>query len=185
MFVQGAGARVHAEWDWKLVASLRRKLGPSYQVRYPPMPNEAEPELRTWRPVLERELAALRPGAVVVGHSAGGTLLLQVLADAPAAALGGIVVIAAPFIGPGGWASEEVEPTADLARRLPTDVPILLYHGETDSVVPVAHLERYAAALPRATIRRLAGRDHQLNEDLSDVAADIRALHGRGQVGGP
>ena len=81
LFVQGAGDRVHDDWDHKLVESLRRELGPHYDVRYPRMPNEADPQLRTWRPVLERELAALRADGVIVGHSVGGTLMLHVLGD--------------------------------------------------------------------------------------------------------
>jgi hypothetical protein len=32
----------------------------------------------------------------------------------------------------------------------------------------------YAAKLPRATIREFDGRGHQFNNDLSEVAADIR-----------
>ena len=177
LFVQGGGPGVHAEWDLHLVASLRRHLGPAYDVRYPRMPDEAQPRVRAWRPVLERELAALRPGAVAVGHSVGGTVLLHVLADAtPAPALGAVVLIAAPYIGEGGWESEEITARADLAERLPAGAPVFLYHGEADAEVPVAHVERYAAAIPDARVRRLAGRDHQLNDDLSDVARDIRAL---------
>ena len=177
LFVQGAGDRVHDDWDHKLVESLRRELGPHYDVRYPRMPNEADPQLRTWRPVLERELAALRADGVIVGHSVGGTLMLHVLGDSKLARKpGAIVLIAPPFIGKGGWESEGDELRADLAERIPADVPIFLYHGEDDDTVPVAHVERYAELLPRARVRRLAGRDHQLNDDLSEVAGDIRAL---------
>ena len=57
LFVQGAGEGVHANWDSHLVESLRRQLGPEYEVRYPRMPNEADPTMASWRPVLERELA--------------------------------------------------------------------------------------------------------------------------------
>jgi predicted alpha/beta hydrolase family esterase len=183
LFVQGAGRDVHANWDRKLVESLRRELGPRYDVRYPRMPNEADPTLAAWRPVLERELAALRPGAVVVGHSAGGTIVLHVLADwASTATLDAIVLIAAPFIGDGGWPSDDIAPRADLAERLPVTVPIFFYHGEDDAIVPVAHVERYAETIPCAHVRRLAGRDHQLHDDLSEVASDIRDLasHARG-----
>lgn len=67
-------------------------------------------------------------------------------------------------------------PPADLAARLPSDVPILLYHGDADVTVPVSHVELYARAIPRARVRRLADRDHQLDDRLSEVAADIRAL---------
>ena len=177
LFVQGAGEGVHADWDRELVESLRRELGPQYDVRYPRMPNEADPQLRTWRPVLERELATLRAGGVVVGHSVGGTLVLDVLGDSTlTATLGAIALIAAPFIGRGGWESEDVELRTDLAERLPAHVPIFLYHGEDDATVPVAHVDRYAELLPHARVRRLAGRDHQLNDDLSEVAGDLRAL---------
>ena len=65
LFVQGAGKAVHDEWDNKLVESLRREVGPAYEVRYPVMPNEADPQLAAWRVALESEIAALGrwPGA--------------------------------------------------------------------------------------------------------------------------
>ena len=183
LFVQGAGAAVHAEWDVHLVASLRRELGASYTVRYPRLPDEAAPRVAAWRPVLERELAALRPGAVVVGHSAGATMLIHLLADAPPpTSLAAVALIAAPFIGAGGWQSEEIAPRPDLGARLPADLPVFLYHGDADTEVPPAHLERYAAAIPQARVRRLAGRDHQLNNDLAEVARDIRAVLSSGDA---
>jgi len=40
--------------------------------------------------------------------------------------------------------------------------------------VPFAHLSMYAAKLPRATIREFAGLGHQFNNDLTEVAADIK-----------
>jgi predicted alpha/beta hydrolase family esterase len=184
LFIQGAGEGAHSNWDIHLVESLRRELGPSYEVRYPEMPDEADPTVATWRPVLERELAALRPGSVVLGHSVGGTMLIHVLADAaPTSVPAAVMLISAPFIGDGGWPSEEIAPFTDLARRVP-DAPIFLYHGLDDAEVPVSHADRYAAALPQAHVRRLAGRDHQLNNDLSEVARDIRALDAHA-AGGP
>jgi len=176
LFVQGAGEGVHAEWDLKLVESLRRELGPQYEVRYPFMPNEADPTLATWKPALEQEFAALRNGAVVMGHSAGGAMLINVLTQSAPIALAAIVLIAAPFIGADGWTSDDIAPQARLAERLPSAVPVFLYHGENDDIVPVAHVELYARAIPGAHVRRLAGRDHQLNDDLSEVASDIRDL---------
>jgi hypothetical protein len=43
LFIQGGGAGSHDEWENKLVDSLRRELGPDYDVRYPRMPKEADP----------------------------------------------------------------------------------------------------------------------------------------------
>lgn len=183
LFVQGGGQGVHADWDSHLVESLRRELGSAFSVRYPRMPEEADPRMETWRPVIEAELASLRPGAVVVGHSVGGTILIHLLAELGAVpGLDAIVLIAAPFIGEGGWTTDDISPRSDLAARLPADAAIVLYHGEADAEVPASHVDRYAAAIPRARVRRLAGRDHQLNNDLREVARDIRELTSRPTV---
>ena len=180
LFIQGGGAGVHDEWDNRLVDSLRAELGPAYEIRYPVMPDEGDPKYAAWKPALERELAVLEDGAIVVGHSIGGTIVLHVLVErAPRTGLGAICLIAAPFVGPGGWESDELAPRPDLAERLPRDVPIFLYHGRDDRDVPLEHVELYARAIPRARVRRLAGRDHQLGNRLAEIAADIRALDQR------
>jgi hypothetical protein len=54
--VQGGGPRVHDEWDNSIVESLERELGPEYEVRYPPMPYEADPRYADWKAALKREL---------------------------------------------------------------------------------------------------------------------------------
>lgn len=177
LFVQGGGEGVHDQWDNQLVDSLRNELGPDYEIHYPVMPNEADPKYAVWKRALEQEFAALEHGAIVIGHSVGGTILIHVLAEqAPQSSLRAICLIAAPFLGSGGWTSEDIEPRSDLAARLPRDVPIFLYHGRNDDTVPFAHVELYARAIPRATVRRLANRDHQLNNILSELASDIRQL---------
>ena len=127
LFVQGGGEGVHDQWDNRLVDGLRSELGPDYEIYYPVMPNEADPTYVVWKGALERELAALEPGAIVIGHSVGGTILINVLAERPPhSSLGAICLIAAPFIGEGGWPSDDIAPRSDLAARLPGEVPILL-----------------------------------------------------------
>lgn len=177
LFIQGGGAGTHDEWDNKLVASLTRELGQGYELRYPRMPNEAEPSYPAWKAAIEREIAALADGALVVGHSVGGTILVNTLAEqAPKRKLAGVFLIAAPFIGPGGWPSEDVEPPRDLGARLPRTTPIFFFHGSDDDTAPYAHVDLYKQAIPRAHVRKLEGRDHQLNDDLSEVAEDIRRI---------
>ncbi len=177
LFIQGGGAGTHDEWDNKLVASLERELGNGYEIRYPRMPDEADPSYAAWRPALLDELARLGDGAIVVGHSVGGTILLHALAEQPPTrALGGVLLIATPFVGEGGWPSDEIETRADLSACLPRETPIILYHGTDDDSVPVAHADLYARAIPHATVRRLAERNHQLDDDMREVAADIRRL---------
>src|SRR3954454_12777371 len=83
LFIQGGGEGTHDEWDDKLVDSLRRGLGDGFDVRYPRMPSEDDPSHARWGPVIRREIEALDDRAVVVGHSVGGTLLIQTLVEHP------------------------------------------------------------------------------------------------------
>src|SRR3954471_24411992 len=96
LFIQGAGEGVHDAWDGKLVESLRSELGPTYEIRYPRMPNEGDPSYATWKAALERELAVLDDGVIIVGHSMGGTILINALAEhPPERRVGAILLIAA------------------------------------------------------------------------------------------
>jgi predicted alpha/beta hydrolase family esterase len=178
LFIQGGGEKgTHDEWDNKLAESLGRELGPDYEIRYPRMPNEADPKYARWKAALKKEFAKLDDGALVVGHSIGGTILIGTLAEeTPDLALRGILLLAAPFVGESGWPSEEIKPMSDLGKRLPRQTPVYLYHGSEDGTVPFEHVRLYATAIPYAVVRRLTGRDHQLNNDMSEVAADIRRL---------
>ncbi|MDZ4866669.1 MAG: alpha/beta fold hydrolase [Alphaproteobacteria bacterium] len=177
LFVQGGGAGAHDEWDNKLVDSLERELGRGYEIRYPRMPNEADPNYAAWKAALLKEIAALDDGAILIGHSIGGTILINALADAPPKRKPiGIFLVAAPFVGDGGWPSDDMKPKPDLGARLPAKTPIYLYHGGSDDTAPPEHIDLYEKAIQGAMVRRLPGRDHQLDNDLAEVAADIRAL---------
>jgi predicted alpha/beta hydrolase family esterase len=177
LFIQGGGEGAHDKWDNRMVESLERELGPDYAVRYPRMPREADPKYAAWKAALERQFDRLDDGAILIGHSIGGTMLIRTVADEPPTlAVAGIFLIATPFVGDGGWQSEDIEPLSDLAARLSRQTPIFLYHGSKDETAPFAHVHLYAQTIPQAVLRRLSGRDHQLNNDLAEVAADIRRL---------
>src|SRR5215218_1690030 len=175
MFIQGGGEGTHDDWDDKLVDSVRRELGDGFDVRYPRMPTEDDPSYATWGPAIRHELAKLDEGAVVVGHSVGATILVHSLAEEPPRpTLGAIVLLAAPFVGAGGWAGDEFELSTDLGARLPQGVPVHVFHGVDDESVPPAHADLYATAIPQARLHLLVGRDHQLGDDLAEVARVIR-----------
>jgi pimeloyl-ACP methyl ester carboxylesterase len=177
LFIQGGGAGTHDEWDDKLVDSLRRELGDAYEIRYPRMPDEDDPNDAAWGPAISEAMAALEDDAIVVGHSVGGTLLIHTLAERPPdVSLAAIVLIAAPFVGAGGWPGEEFELPGNLGALLPAGVPVHLFHGRADDEVPPTHADLYVRAIPQAQVHRLPGRDHQLGNDLGDVATVIRAL---------
>ena len=177
LFVQGGGENVHADWDDKLVESLRSALGPNYDIRYPRMPDEDDPKYITWKAALEKELAALDDGAIIVGHSIGGTILINALAEqSPERKLGAIILVAAPFVGEGGWPSDDWTPQRGLGGKLPSGVSVFLFHGLADDTAPPTHAELHAQAIPQARLCLLPERDHQLNNDLGEIAAVIKSL---------
>ncbi|WP_080685811.1 alpha/beta fold hydrolase [Rhizobium leguminosarum] len=133
LFIQGAGEGVHDGWDDKLVASLERELGETHAVRYPRMPGEDDPRYPAWKAALMGEFVSLEDLSILVGHSIGGTILIHALAEQPPKLrLGGIFLIAAPFIGEGGWPSDDIGDGKDLSKRLPPGIPVYLYHGGAD-----------------------------------------------------
>lgn len=179
LFIQGAGEGTHDAWDDKLVAGLASELGTAVEVRYPRMPDEDDPSHAAWSAAILDELAKLRSEAIVVGHSFGGTVLLDALAERPPTqTLRAIVLIAAPFFGEGGWRSDGWTPPADPGATLPPGVPVFLFHGLADDTVPPAHSELLAQRLPQAHLTLLPHRDHQLNDDMREVSAAIRPLLG-------
>lgn len=174
LVIQGGGEGAHDEWDARLVDSLMRELGDGYEVRYPRLPGEGDPSYRRWRAAIEQHVLALDDRALVVGHSVGAAVLVRVLAELPLQpSLGMIVLLAAPFVGSGGWPGDEFELPGDLGDRLPRGVPVHVFHGLADETVEPSHADLYAQAIPQAHVHRLPGRDHQLHNDLREVAEVI------------
>ena len=179
LFIHGAGKGAYKE-DEKLVASLRQSLGREYEVHYPAMQNEDDPDYETWKRQIENNLEELDGDVIVVGHSVGASILIKFLAEGDTKKISGIFLIAAPFWGGDeGWKYEGYEALAlpeGHDDQLPSNAPVFFYHSRDDEVVPFAHLALYAQAFPQATIRELNGRGHQLHNDLSEVAEDIKSL---------
>ena len=176
LFVQGGGDGAY-DADAKLAESLVRALGPGYEVRYPEMPNQSDPHYESWKSFLAKEITALGDDVVLVAHSIGATIVVNALAQRkPRWSLAGLFLIAPAFVGQGGWKSEDFLPVERLGADLPDGLPVYLYHGRDDEVVPFAHVDLYANAIAQAHVRRLDARDHQLNNNLREVAEDIRQL---------
>ena len=176
LFIQGAGAGAYEE-DKKLATSLQASLGDEYHVVCPRMPNEEDPQDKPWMAQISKELARLEGKVILIGHSAGGGVLLKyLLKEKLAKPMAGIFFIAIPYWDPEDDEDEEYTLREGFASQLPKGVPIFLYHSRDDEWVPFAHLAFYAEKIPQATVREFDGRGHQFNNDLSEVAADINSL---------
>ena len=176
IFIQGGGENGY-EADAKLVASLRTALGEKYNVDYPQMPSvESLPDFG-WLERIGEEISLAKDKIILVGHSLGASMLLKYLSESQVQKIiTGIFLIATPF-----WSGDEdwkqgLKLHKDFAVKIQKSTPIFFYQCKDDKVVPVDHLELYKKNLPQATICILESGGHQLNNDLSLIAKDIKSL---------
>ena len=98
----------------------------------------------------------LNDGAVVVGHSVGGTIMIDAIAQQPPAhEFSAIVLISALFVGEGGWPGDEFRLPSDLGVRLPQGVRVHVFHALDDKTAPPSHADLYARAIPQAQVHQL------------------------------
>lgn len=176
LFIQGGGGKEDYEADAKLVASLREVLGEAYTVHYPFLPDESSPDLGRKKQI-GKEISGINGKIILAAHSLGASMLLKYLSEAEVKKeIVGIFLISAPF-----WSGDEDWKQAfklqeNFADNLPEDVPVFLYHCRDDEEIPFDHVGLYAQKLPQAIVHEIASGGHQLNNDLSLVANDIKTL---------
>jgi predicted alpha/beta hydrolase family esterase len=176
LFIQGGGEGAHNE-DALLAASLQKSLGAEYEVRYPQMSGESDPDMQTWKDQIRRELAALNGKVILVGHSIGGAALLKYLSEENVATpIAGLFLLAVPSRDEKNWNFDDLELPSDLAAKLSRIPQVFLYHDRDDEIVPFSHLALHAARLPRAVVRESDKGGHQFGGDLANIASDIRRV---------
>ena len=178
LFIQGGGNKGY-ETDAQLVASLRKSLGTAYKVHYPKMiSDEGSPNFGSqWLTQIGTEISSVKGEVILAGHSLGASMLLKYLSENKIKKnIVGIFLISLPF-----WSGNEdwVQPLKlqrDFSVKLPKDIPIFFYQCKDDEVVPFKHFTFYRQNLPWAVFREISHGGHQLNNDLTLVAKDIKSL---------
>lgn len=174
LFIQGGGEGAHHE-DGSLADSLKRALGSEYDVCYPQMPDEADPNVESWKREISSELSRTHGKVILVAHSVGGSILLRYLAEEKVEqSIAGLFLLAAPSWDEHDWNFDDLKLPGDIAGRLAPVPRIFLYHCRDDEVVPFAHLALHGQRIPRAVIRAADRGGHQFDNDLTNVARDIR-----------
>ena len=176
VFFQGGGGQEDYDADAKLVASLKLKLGSNYLVHYPLLPNEEVQDFGR-REQIGREISVSEEGVTLVGHSLGASMLLAYLSENKVEKkIAGIFLLSTPF-----WSGDEdwVDPLklqSNFADGLDKKVPLFFYHCRDDEEVPFAQLAVYKQHLPWASFREIPVGGHQLGNDLTIVANDIKSI---------
>jgi predicted alpha/beta hydrolase family esterase len=174
LFVQGGGKGAHAV-DAPLANSLKRALGPKYDVRFPRMPGEADPNVASWKEKISAEVSRIPGKLILVAHSIGGSILLRYLSEEKVEKpIAGLFLLAAPSWDEDRWSFDDLKLPRDIAERLARIPRLFFYHCRDDEAVPFAHLALHGARLPRAVTRAVDRGGHQFDNDLTDIAKDIQ-----------
>jgi predicted alpha/beta hydrolase family esterase len=176
LFIEGGGSGGY-EADKKLVASLQAALGETYEVRYPQMhADETLPDFG-WPRQIGKEIADSKSDLILAGHSLGASLLLKYLSENEIKKkIRAIFLISTPFWkGNEDW-KQGLKLHKNFPEKLPEKVPIFFYQCRDDEEVQFEDVLLYAQKLPHATVREIAKGGHQLNNDLTIVAKDIKSL---------
>lgn len=157
VLIQGAGVGASDTF----VADIERHLASGDTIEAPIMPLADDPAAARWLPAIGATLLAQRAPFVAVGHSLGGSSLLQWLGANPVPKrLVAMIGVAAPYWGDGGWSQGEFSLPSGAAERLSMVPHIHLLGGSEDETVPTEHLALYAGEVPGVSTMVMPGMDH-------------------------
>lgn len=176
LFIHSAGTQEEGEGSSGLVKYLEAELSTSFQVIAPKMPEPEDPQYDRWKKALKEEITSLDDGAVLVGHSIGGSVLFKFLTEEELGkSFSKLITVAAPFWGSDSeWKVESFALPEDFVSRSSLLPHVVLLHSIDDDVVPFDHLEKYMENIPSATVRQLSGNDHVFQEGLAELVEEIR-----------
>jgi uncharacterized protein len=177
LFIHGGGEGAYSA-DKKLVDRLSEGLGDRYEIIFPQVPDESDPDYEKYKITIEEELNKIASGLILAGHSLGACLMLKYISEREIKKdIYGIFLLSTPFWGPGGWEFEGFSINNELAAKRVSNTPVFFYHGTDDEIVPFSHMALYEAKFQNAKFREMAGQGHQFEDDLSEVVKDITTLH--------
>lgn len=162
--------------EWK--DSLADKLGSSFEVLLPRMPNGSNARYKEWKIWFERITPFLNDEVIIIGHSLGGIFLAKYLSEYPfPKRIKATILVAAPF--------DDIDSEESLTDfKLPSSLSkfskqggeIYLIQSKDDQVVPFEHLGKYKKALPNAKTLIFNDRDHFKQETFPEIIKLIRNL---------
>jgi predicted esterase len=130
----------------------------------------------TSRSEIERKISDTKNDVFIGGHSFGASMILKYLFENSVNKnIKSIFLIATPF-----WSGNEdweigLKLQGNFGDKLPNEVPIFFYHCQDDEEIPFSHFNQYKQKVMQATFREIRTGGHQLNNDLTLVANDIKS----------
>jgi hypothetical protein len=159
--------------------TLALKLASSHVYHFIQMPNAMNADYAAWSIWFDKVVPLLRDGAVLIGHSLGGSFLLRYLTVTDIGVTVSQLHLVAPVVDeldcPGmGNFSTDIETWPGFMSAV-SDVH--LWHSSDDDVVPIHHSERLAAKIPTATLHIFTDRGHFLQNEFPELEESITSVY--------
>lgn len=170
--IHGAGRSV----DDPLLVTLSSSLADVFRPHAIPMHADGN-GAEGWMGILSDRLAPINESTVLLGHSLGASQILKWLTERqPAHLPKAVVALASPYWGTEDWDVEEYQIAAGSTKAL-SQISLLFWQGDADTVVPPSHLERYRDLFPSAEFNLLPGVGHDFDRaSLGSIASRLRQI---------
>jgi len=167
--------RLYPKIDWKL--TLNKRLGSSYEVLVPKMPNTTNANYTEWKLYFESVIKVLGDKVVLIGHSLGGIFLAKYLSENVfPKKIEALFLIAAPFTE-AGESLGDFKLGDNLEGIIKQVDKIFILHSKDDPVVPISDSDEYANRLPDAELVLFEDKGHFNTEEFSGLVYLIKALN--------
>lgn len=157
--------------------SLQEKLGDSYQVLLPSMPNKTNAQYGEWKLWFDRIAEVAEDDCILIGHSLGAIFLVKYLSENVfPKRIAAVMLVAAPF---------EDEADEDLTDFKLSHVSGLFteqvtrpifFMGLDDPVIAATELDRYKIELPTAEYTILPAPDHFMRPEFPELVQSLVAI---------
>ncbi|MFA6354456.1 MAG: alpha/beta hydrolase [Candidatus Paceibacterota bacterium] len=160
--------------SWK--RNLTKNLGRNYEVILPEMPNKFNAKYLEWKIWFEKLIPYIKPKAIFVGHSLGGTFLVKYLSENKFSKnIKATFLVAACFNSDGlDDPLLDFEPPKNISSFKDQAGQIFIYHSQDDKVVPVSHAKKFQKVLPKAKLTILKNRGHFNQEKIPELIKDLK-----------
>lgn len=158
---------------WK--ETLAEELGDEFQILMPDMPNSFNAVYEEWKIWFEKMIPFINDGVILIGHSQGGIFLAKYLSENTYPKKIGALMLVAPVHNntPEVGSFRLENPLDNVSRQCEN---IHLFQSKDDFVVPFSESEEYKKELPNAKLHIFEDRGHFLQENFSEIIAEIKKI---------
>lgn len=168
--------RMKFGYDWK--GALQDKLGESFDVYTPKMPNNMNAQYEEWKIIFEKVLAKLSTGPILIGHSLGGIFLAKYLSENKISKrIKATILVAAPYDD-----ADEIYSLASFSLKKPLTLfakqagKIYIFQSNDDPVVSDKEARKYKEKLPEAELMLLDEHGHFNSQNFPEIVKVIKSL---------